>query len=99
VRGPARLLEVARERRSGALVLRRGAGVAETRGQLTAREVRSRDSLATAGRKPEIGARLFISPRTRRVTTYNKVFTKLDISSRNQLDQALPSEEREALPV
>jgi DNA-binding CsgD family transcriptional regulator len=57
-------LEVARERQSGALVLRRGAGVAETRGQLTAREVRSRDSLATACRNPEIGARLFISPRT-----------------------------------
>ncbi len=28
-----------------------------------------------------------------------KVFTKLDISSRSQLVQALPSEAREALPV
>jgi hypothetical protein len=29
----------------------------------------------------------------------HKVFTKLEISSRNQLDQVLPSESREALQV
>jgi DNA-binding CsgD family transcriptional regulator len=38
---------------------------------------------------PEIGTRLFISPRT---VTYHlsKVFTKVDIASRNELDHVLP---------
>lgn len=40
---------------------------------------------------PQIGARLFISTRT---VQYHlgKVFTKLGISSRGQLEQVLPSE-------
>ena len=61
----------------------------ETSGQLTAHEAwgarLARDGLS----HPEIGARMFISPRTVKYHL-SKVFTTLGVSSRSQLDRVLP---------
>ena len=64
------------------------------------REPPKRDEeLAREGHSnPEIGARLFISPRTVEYHLH-KVFTKLEIISRNELQRVLPSEAREVQPV
>jgi DNA-binding CsgD family transcriptional regulator len=68
----------------------------ETREELTAHELQvarlAREGLTNS----EIGARLFISPRTVEYHLH-KVFTKLNIGSRNQLERALRRETNGAL--
>jgi DNA-binding NarL/FixJ family response regulator len=76
---------------TGAKVRKR---VDESRDELTPQE-QLIARLAREGRtNPQIGAELYLSPRT--VEWHlNKVFTKLGISSRRGLRQALPSAVRE----
>jgi DNA-binding CsgD family transcriptional regulator len=71
--------------------------IIETTGQLTAQEAQvarlARDGLSN----PQISTRLFISPRTVRYHL-TKVFAKLGITSRSQLDRVLPSDSDTAAP-
>jgi ATP/maltotriose-dependent transcriptional regulator MalT len=81
-----------RELRATGESVRRRTG--ETRDELTAQERQiarlARDGLSN----PEIGARLFISRRTVEYHLH-KVFSKLDISSRNQLHLVLGSDRKD----
>jgi DNA-binding CsgD family transcriptional regulator len=71
---------------------------AETRGDLTAQQAQIAQLAREGWSNPEIGAQLFLSPRTVEWHLH-KVFTKLGISSRKELDAALPSNAPQRQPA
>ena len=70
---------------------------ADPRTQLTAREAQIARLAGDGLSNPEIAARLFMSPRTVEYHLH-KIFTKLDINSRNQLHGVLASQGNEGQP-
>ena len=77
-----------RELRAAGGIAGKHAVTARTGVELTAQEAQIARLAADGLSNPEIGTRLFLSPRT---VQYHlgKVFTKLDITTRNQLSRAL----------
>jgi DNA-binding CsgD family transcriptional regulator len=70
----------------------------ETLDELTPQEAQVAWLAGDGRTNPEIGAELFISPRTVEWHLH-KVFTKLGISSRKELHDALPDRDRAAAPA
>jgi DNA-binding NarL/FixJ family response regulator len=70
----------------------------DTRDELTPQQEQIARLASEGLKNTEIGSRLFISPRT--VEWHlGKVFTKLQVSSRSSLHNALPSPDHEAAPA
>jgi DNA-binding NarL/FixJ family response regulator len=70
----------------------------ETLGELTPQEAQVARLAAQGRTNPEIGAELFLSPRTVEYHLH-KIFPKLGIRSRRELRRALPGSENAAVPT